>query len=375
MRVRLAVFATVASGVAVALVAVPAAAAGGPTVNGVRFSQAQVSVGGLSYDYVQVAVDLSDPDGVTSGMFNDGGDFFWRPSVVLTRRGSPATMGINNFQLVAGTTTDGTWVATWPVIATDGGTWEPTEIVAEDANGNSTDVDPRTLGFDPTLAVTAAGVPALSVSFSPSIVHRGQSVTMSGYLKDSRGFVFGGQPIDIGQDNLCGVDGFGFARALTSSTGRYAYAWSTTTANSLNPFPHCALLLLPGGADSVIDAAAHNVGNVSAFGAPRVQYALLSVHPASTSAPAGSADSVTGSIWPFGSEMTGRVVLQRLVGDTWRAVGRASVRASGRFTLTANPPARGRNIYRVVKPSDYCVSGQPCTYLGTASPSFVITGT
>jgi hypothetical protein len=76
---------------------------------------------------------------------------------------------------------------------------------------------------------------------------------------------------------------------------------------------------------------------------------------------------VTGSVAALTTPVGGKVVLQRLVGKRWRTVNEARVRASGRFTLTASPPA-GRNSYRVVFPAT-------ASFGRSTSPSFSIRGT
>jgi hypothetical protein len=62
--------------------------------------------------------------------------------------------------------------------------------------------------------------------------------------------------------------------------------------------------------------------------------------------PLGTAVQVNGTSSPVSGPL---VYLQRLVGGAWLTESFADVRASGRFTLIAQPPARGNNRYRVLR--------------------------
>ena len=87
-----------------------------------------------------------------------------------------------------------------------------------------------------------------------------------------------------------------------------------------------------------------------------------------------------GTIVPVNGTVTGMpaqcaLALQRLHGATvWRTVSTGHVRTSGRYTLLAQPPNRGVNIYRTYMGA-CAVPGQGTQFAPATSRPFAITGT
>lgn len=358
-------------------VATPLASAAGdgqpPALTDLRLGMASVSVAGIQTSPVEVVLDLNDPDGVQSGgQLVNGEDPEYTPDVEFTRSSDGAVFDVANFQLVAGSVTNGTWAASWPAAASQNGTWTATDVHVEDRAGNRGAIDPRTQGITRMLTINGREAPVLTFNISaPSVLHRGSVARMYGTLRASDGTAFNGEVVHAGVDTGC-AESFGEFPVMVSTTG----TWSFVVAHPENDVGAlmCTFYLLPGDADPF-----HAVGmnaviqrRVVTFHR-QVQYTFLSVVPSATSARAGTSVAVNGSLWPAAAASQGRVILQREVGTAWRFVASAHVRASGRFTVDIASLPRGRITYRVIKASDVCSNGS-CTFLGTVSRTFTITG-
>jgi hypothetical protein len=267
----------------------------------------------------------------------------------------------------AGSVTDGTWSGTWHVVSTFDGRWEVPRLHAWAEYGAHTEIDLRARGAAvPGLAVTGTHQPLLTMSLSPDPAGR-EPVVMSGRLVDvDTGAPFVGARIHVGDDNVCGGDAEGNVVVRTDRQGRYRYTHAFDGRPNVQLF--CSYLHVMSGSGASptgsYSTAATRLGSVG------VRWVLTRVAPAATTVPVGRTVDVTGSLWPETHQGTD-ITLQRMVGRTWRTVGTARVRPSGRFTLVAQPPAAGANVYRVVKSC-------PCTgrvSTGTASRAFRITGT
>jgi hypothetical protein len=93
---------------------------------------------------------------------------------------------------------------------------------------------------------------------------------------------------------------------------------------------------------------------------------IVGATPSKTSAKVGTIVPVNGSV--AGAPSRCPVFLQRLRGATqWRGASQDVVRQSGRFTVLAQPPNAGNNVYRVYFPACY-------NYQTGVSKSFVIRG-
>jgi hypothetical protein len=94
---------------------------------------------------------------------------------------------------------------------------------------------------------------------------------------------------------------------------------------------------------------------------------IVSAAPAKTSAPVGETVLVNGSAKGGYAPVPRPATLQRLYGSVWRGVSSATVRQSGRITLTAPPAPAGNITYRVYLPTFR-------HYQAGASKTFVIRG-
>ncbi|MDX6283487.1 MAG: hypothetical protein QOH03_4558, partial [Kribbellaceae bacterium] len=95
---------------------------------------------------------------------------------------------------------------------------------------------------------------------------------------------------------------------------------------------------------------------------------IVTAAPAKTSVPAGETVLVNGSAKGGYAPVPRPATLQRLYGSVWRGVSSATVRQSGRITLTAPPAPVGTISYRVYLPA----FGH---YQAGASKTFVIRST
>lgn len=320
--------------------AAPAAAAAdttAPQVVDVQLSRARVAVAGLNLVPVTVRVRLTDDTGVRpSWSVNHGRR---TPLISLSRVSAPHFPESADLHLTSGTATDGVWSATVHVPSTWHGTWQVTEVQAYDLANNRLDVDPSTGGSAPKLEVTGVHQPALTMSFSPNPVVGDGPVTVRGraYYKDT-GAPIARRRIFLGDDNVC-AEGRNTANIVTDARGYYSRRYPKGNAGAI----FCVGILKPS---AVADASSYIVAR-SNF--PRVKYKVAAA-AARTSVRAGRNVAVTGSVSPAAQPL--RAKLQRIVGRTWRTVGDAPVRSSGRFTLTATPPTVGTHTYRVHMPGD-----------------------
>ncbi len=94
---------------------------------------------------------------------------------------------------------------------------------------------------------------------------------------------------------------------------------------------------------------------------------IVGATPSKTSAKVGTIVPVNGTV--RGSPHNCKLELQRLRGASqWRGVSQTKVLQNGRYTVLAQPPAVGNNVYRVSFPACY-------QFRAGVSKSFVIRGT
>jgi len=319
-----------------------------PTLVDVQLSRTAVTVSGLRTVEVTVSVHLVDPAGVAETS-NPEIPAPW-PLVGLTRTSGRSTSGApqsvyRDLDLTSGTAQDGTWTAKLLVPSTYEGTWQVSYLAAQDGDGGSLFVDPRTAGITRTLTVTATHQPSLSFGFAPAVVvGAATSVAVKGRAVDAdTGAPIAGLLLTLGngrQEN-CGAYGYGgSAWTVTDARGYYAFGGRRPDEGYfcvISPLPQRRRTL-----DQYRDTTL-----LFRSGSPTVQ-PVLSAAPDRSTGTAGATVAIRGNAGPLAS-MTGRqILLQRLVGRTWRQVGSSYVRASGRYTLYATPPTRGVHLYRAV---------------------------
>lgn len=323
----------------------------GPQVLDIQISPSSVSVTGMGTQLVTVRVHLSDQTGVCVGCRVEQdpmADFLGFVSPFLQLSQTSGTGGSNLFPalnlegltLVSGTVQDGWWQTTRTVSAPWNGTFRVTKAAAVDTapagpnGGNITDLDPSTIGLTRTLTVASTNPPDISLGYAPPALPRGQTTfTVKGraYLSAS-GAPVANQTVWYCEDNECGADGFLAARGHTTTDVNGYYSFPGLIANN---FVRVFRLGPPGG---VVFAVHQGDG-------PPPVYAIAAAM-ARSPVPLGTAVQVNGTSSPVSGPL---VYLQRLVGSAWLTESLADVRASGRFTLIAQPPARGNNRYRVLR--------------------------
>jgi hypothetical protein len=278
---------------------------------------------------------------------------------------------------VSGTDDDGVWQGSMPMAAVFDGTWQAGDICGQQSGGGQFFFDPRDQGITSPLTVAGTHQPLLTMGFSPQPLHRGDALTVYGTVVDTAtGHGMPGAPVVIGtSSNDCGLGRLGTVVVQTTSTARYSYV-DDATAPGLG-YELCSTMILPSaqpiGSYPGREFDDHNqvVARITSQH-PRVQFAILSVHPGSKQVVHGTNVEINGSIWP--GVTYGRVLLQRLISGSWHTVNSAGVRESGRYTIVATPPTAGTWTYRVQRLSDSCYRGR-CDYIGTVSPQFTLTAT
>ena len=253
---------------------------------------------------------------------------------------------------VDGTVGNGTYRGTLQVPSTAHGGWRVSSVGFGNDAGHPDDptpyIDLREQGLpDVLLGVTGTHRPRFR--FSRTVpTYPSTTVTLRGTLVDSdTGRPVKGRRISFGIDNQCVEGGLAGTRT-TDASGRATY-----TQRLDRPRMLCAWAPLPGSTNYGRAYARSDNRTWATFGLG------LTVTVTAPTVRAGSSTTVKGSLLtpypsavPGRSETAGHVVrLQRLVGRTWRSVNSATVRITGRYTLTATPPGRGRHAYRVWFPS------------------------
>jgi hypothetical protein len=342
-----------AAGTVLCGVAVPATAATDttpPALVDVQIGAAQTSASGFGLAWMDVRLHLTDDTGVVrrqnyddTGTGSFGNNY---PSAILVRtvagRGQVSRSDQPPaFTLASGTPTDGWWSGSIPLTAGYDGRFRVGLTMAIDAAGNTLVVDPLSLGIDREIQVHGTDIPHLSMRQSPDPaigVPTGGNGTLTFYGHVTN--LDTGAPyratVHLGFDSECQVPpGGGTHSATADPTG----AWRITVGY-WSPGAGCASVfnLLPSGVRATY---------VDLLLAPHYRWPV-SATIAPSSIRLGQTATVSGHSGAVGE----RVDLQRLVSGSWRTVGSAAVRASGRFTLTAQPPSTGNQRYRAhLRPS------------------------
>jgi hypothetical protein len=352
------------------LAASPAAgAAQGDTpteVVSASLSRASIAVRGLATVPLTVAVRLRDPEGVTKQSPNPYSNA-WVPAVSLTPISGQACCWIHvSLELMTGSPTDGTWSGAVNVPAAADGQWrfDSVTLVDPDAavtEGYATYEAPVPNGSRAMVTVTGTHRPVLTAGPAPALVGYGAPYAVKGRVRDAEtGAGFAGGRIHLGTANICGEGpGYGATVGRANDAGYFTIAIDRAES----PYVHCADLLGPENSDGFRQRLAprRNAG-------PTI-YARVGVRLTRAQAPLHTPVDVTGSVLPDDVSPC-RVHLQRRDDDGWHTVAAASVRTSGRYSLTAQPTTRGRFAYRVLfvgYPHDDCPTGGTPFHSGSSS--------
>ncbi len=300
------------------------------TVTAASLSKPSVAVAGLNLAPVTVTVK----GGYASTDPLDANITFY---AILQRTGGsgPLTYLVStDLPRTAGTVQDGTWSGPVNVPSTANGTFKVTGVFAGSYFPGSGDMTDPTPVNGPTLAVTGLHLPKLAASVSPKVVPFGSPYSIRWAVIDSTtGKPYGTRiQVFLGIDNGCVEPGPG-SLVRTDTNGIVTKAYTAADAN----FGNCLRIF---GAPT----------DTARLGLAVARPGIVAAIPSRTSAPVGTVVPVNGSVagGPYGC----KVWLQRLYGATqWRSVGSGTTRASGRFTVSAQPAYKGLIPYRVYLPT------------------------
>ncbi|MEV0291862.1 hypothetical protein AB0H36_47760 [Kribbella sp. NPDC050820] len=307
------------------------------TITDVTLDKTAVAVSGLNTVAVQVRVK----GGYDSAEPNDAN----MPLVAHLQRtggtGSPTYLISTDLPRVSGTTQDGEWAGPVYVPSTADGKFTVIGVTTGPLivyELGPMPADPTPVA-GPTLTVTGYHLPKITAKVTPPIVPFGSGFSITWSVIDSAT----GKPyatrfrVLVGIDSQCDQD-VGGDFPLTSPSGTVTKAYPASAANAL----HC--LRIP--------ARPGDRGDIAGLKFFVARPGIVSAMPSKTSAPVGTIVPVNGSV--AGAPQSCKVWLQRLYGATqWRSVSSGLVRASGRFTLNAQPAYKGLIPYRVYFPTCY----------------------
>ncbi|MDX6264749.1 MAG: hypothetical protein QOH84_6437 [Kribbellaceae bacterium] len=274
-------------------------------------------------------------------------------AVVLTRSGGAGPLNLivaGDLKRTAGTVQNGTWTGSLNVPSTANGTFKVSGVVrGTNFDGSNGDMVSPTPFAGPSIAIRGVHIPKIGVSVVPRVVPFKAPYQVRAAIYDSAtGKAYGTRILlQVTRSNLC----FEY-----DAGSRYTNAAGLLVTNFEGVY---------GDTGHCVRVRGKYVDTLSFHFYP-LRPGIVTAVPAKTSAPVGTIVPVTGSV--KGSARLCPVTLQRLSGSLWRGVSSATVRDSGRITLTAQPPSVGAHSYRVSFPT----CGR---YQAGVSKTFVIRGT
>jgi hypothetical protein len=302
------------------------------TITDVTLNKTAVAVSGLN----TVPIGVTVKGGYDSTELGVEGPTL---NVVLERTagtGPLTTIASTDLKRVSGTKQDGVWSGPLNAVSTANGTYKVTSVTTdpywEPEHGMSWDPTP----FDgPSITVSGYHLPKVTASVSPKVVPFGSPYSIRWVVTDSAtGKPYGSRiPVLLGIDNQCLENAGGF-RLRTDTNGVVTKSYTAADEGV-----KCLRL----------EGKPYDIGGL---GVVVARPGIVSATPSKTSAPVGTIVPVNGSV--AGAPHTCKVWLQRLYGASqWRSVSSGSVRASGRFTVNAQPAYKGLIPYRVYFPACY----------------------
>ncbi|MBB6565633.1 hypothetical protein HPO96_16745 [Kribbella sandramycini] len=220
----------------------------------------------------------------------------------------------------------GTWSGVLNVPSTVNGTIKATAVVAGEWQHGVDLWDPTPVD-GPTIAVTGVHIPKVVSTVIPKLPPYNTPYSIKWQVLDSQTGKPYGTKLKVmpREDNQC-VEGDVTRTVLTDTNGVLTKKYPAGD--------QVLCFLLPGKPAPILR-----------YGVRVDHPAVITATPSRTSAPVGTVVPVNGSI--VGSPVGCGVNLQRLYGASqWRTVGSSTVRASGRFTLNAQPAYKGVIPYR-----------------------------
>jgi hypothetical protein len=339
-------------------VAAPSAwAAGTFVVSQVRYSTPSITLSGLALAPFSVTLRVQASPPLPS---TQHGDLLF----VMQRSGGQGQQSILDLcgTLVSGDGADGQWIGTIPMASTDDGSWTLTAVDSGAGCGGFENMPvPHPVVGEPILTVTGSHQPVVTFATVPDPVPLTLAAfTVAGRVSDRDT----GQPyagVTVTWAGVCKNDLFG-ASARSDAAGHFAI---TQSAGSVELYDlNCVVTLY-----SVVDQFNPQFYTNQGF-QPRLLAAVTAV-PSQTTVRVGTIVPVNGTVTGFSAQCP--LALQRLHGATaWRTVSTGYVRTSGRYTVLAQPPNRGYNIYRTYMPACTLVF---VDFAPATSRAFAITGT
>lgn len=335
----------------------PAAAAPAPVViSAVTWGLPSLTVNGLAMATQTVSLHLTSSVPFSSCLI-----------VIMTGTGGTGTVRDTFVQptLATGTTTDGTWTSSFYVPSTADGTWTLTGAYdCGDAGGGPVVSITDTSAY----AVTGHHQPRMSYGYVPNpLAAQNPYGVVKGRVYDAdTGLGVAGVTVGHGFDTHCGQGPFDGRSRFTTRAVTNAAGYYTLPSDRLDEL-NCVGILGPHLSNPDGYSVYVWFHNFFAVVGP-----VVTASPQATRVKAGTVDPVTGQA--FGSHRGCAVQLQRLTGSTaWRVVSSGNVRDSLRYTILAQPPRAGANIYRVVLPA--CHMAGYTDMAQAISPVFTITAT
>jgi hypothetical protein len=289
-----------------------------------------VAVSGLN----RVAVPVTVKAGYNSDDPIDAGTLL---NVILKRSGGTGAVPLmvaGHLTRTAGTLKSGTWTGTVEVPSTANGTFKVFGVIPGfTLDGSDGSATTETLFNGPSIAVTGLHQPKLGVSVIPRVVPFGSGFTVKAAIYDSTtGKPYGNRILlQIQNEHLC-IE-YDAGSKYTDTAGVLVASFPAAAADYVT----CVRVRGKFFDTLATDWFVRRPGIVSAT-------------PSKTSAKVGTIVPVNGSV--RGAPAGCTVALQRLYGASqWRGVSTGTVRASGRFTVNAQPPYVGNVSYRVSLPT------------------------
>lgn len=336
------------------------------TITSVAVSQPTVALDALNTLPVTWTVHINDPG--TGGMkvTNIPGVTWWYPRLILQQvsgTGQVPEMQVSlcpSGQVAPCPTStgiaDGDWTGTIQVPSTASGVWKVAGIWVAGSPAAPTLV--AAPAGAPTLTVTGLDIPALSVGYSPSIVHYQTGFSFKGALYDSTtGANFFGV-VNVGTvlpgpmgDQCFWGNGHGPHEYFAKQNG---YLAPTVASESRGPVRFCLDVLTRSTGAMNSDGMRQEIIRRLVY--PPTFSTVGGQWPVSTpplTAKTGTTVIVNGQALPAAVSLSHcTAVIEYLVGrSAWRLAGPAAgVRSSGRITLTYRA-LRGRNLYKVLFPA------------------------
>jgi hypothetical protein len=244
----------------------------------------------------------------------------------------------------------GTWAGSLAVPSTANGAWRVDRvsnyIFTSGADPAPIETDPRSVGLpDSVLTVTGTHRPVLTLVQTPIVPlprPRGAlTFRFTGTARWSdRGRPVAGLAVTFDTDDHC---------LESTPPNRVTNASGVFTGSYSGVGIFCVTTPLPGTAADQLASSYYQRVVGSPLAAMRVS-ARLTASTIRLGEPASVTGTVVG-LYPALSLNRPRVLLQKLVGRTWRTVNSTTVRASGRYTLDLRPGTRGIAVYRVFLPT------------------------